>query len=360
MVDFHGKQYQATTNAQGCAEISLPLYGEASVAATMLDQTEATQLTDDGGQIVFSFESEKPEEKPQVEIQVSVMKDGAMLPSQPVVINYGDKRLERTTGLDGVLSMKMEEVPQGPCTVSVEGYAPQMKRLVNNAINQYVFEKTTATDNKHLTPYVVVKKKSGEFVGSYPIEVTYHDAKNHYQTDDKGVAALPEMKAGETMMVEDGVHHDNKAEYVLDIDQQEYVFFIPEEEVKQIKVMVRNTKGEPLVCQSVKFEQQGQQAKTVQLDENGDTFFEEGLFKLDTPVVATINNGSNQTQYAPISFTLEQDEYEYLLQEKTEKAGYGWWIVVVEVLVALATLWLLIVVWPFFEDFCSRMFHVIY
>lgn len=360
VVDFHGKQYQATTNAQGCAEISLPLYDEASVAATMLDQTETTQLTDDGGQIVFSFESEKPEEKPQVEIQVSVMKDGEMLPSQPVVINYGDKRLERTTGPDGVLSMKMEEVPQGPCTVSVEGYAPQMKRLVNNAINQYVFEKTTATDNQHLTPCVVVKKKSGEVVGSYPIEVTYHDAKNHYQTDDKGVAALPEMKAGETMTVEDGVHHDNKAEYVLDKDQQEYVFFIPEEEVKQIKVMVRNTKGEPLVCQSVKFEQQGQQAKTVQLDENGDTFFEEGLSKLDTPVVATINKGSNQTQYAPISFTLEQDEYEYLLQEKTEKAGYGWWIVVVEVLVALATLWLLIVVWPFFEDFCSRMFHVIY
>lgn len=99
-----------------------------------------------------------------------------------------------------------------------------MKRLVNNAVNQYVFEKTTATDNKHLTPYVVVKKKSGEVVGSYPIEVTYHDAKNHYQTDDKGVAALPEMKAGETMTVEDGVHHDNKAEYVLDKDQQEYVF----------------------------------------------------------------------------------------------------------------------------------------
>lgn len=125
MVDFHGKQYQATTNAQGCAEISLPLYGEASVAATMLDQTEATQLTDDGGQIVFSFESEKPEEKPQVEIQVSVMKDGAMLPSQPVVINYGDKRLERTTGLDGVLSMKWRKYLKDRVRSAWKGMRPK-------------------------------------------------------------------------------------------------------------------------------------------------------------------------------------------------------------------------------------------
>jgi hypothetical protein len=75
---------------------------------------------------------------------------------------------------------------------------------------------------------------------------------------------------------------------------------------------------------------------------------------------AHINGWSNAEQYPPIPFTLEEDEYEYLLQEKESTTKSTWWKIFLEiltVLVAIASLWLL---WPFFEVFCLEMFKSIY
>ena len=59
-------------------------------------------------------------------------------------------------------------------------------------------------------------------------------------------------------------------------------------------------------------------------------------------------------------FTLEEEEYEYLLQEKEPQTKSTWWKIIIEILaclIAIASLWLL---WPFFEGFCQGMFESIY
>jgi hypothetical protein len=124
--------------------------------------------------------------------------------------------------------------------------------------------------------------------------------------------------------------------------------------------MFRDLKGNPVVCSNVIFRQEGKPELKTQLNADGDTFFKEGIFDVNSPMTAHIIGWSNSDQYPPIPFTLEEDEYEYLLQEKESETKATWWKILLEILaclIAIAALWLL---WPFFEGFCQGMFESIY
>lgn len=365
---YNGKRYDTTTDGNGHATIQLPLYDGESVTASMRDKSESTRISETGGSIEFVFKTEKPDEDPAkkfVDIQVSVMKDSEMLPSQPVIISYGGVSIEGITDSNGIFSKQMEEIPNEVCTVDTPGFEPQSKLLENKDLNKFVFEKTTAPNPsvELFNPYILVKRENGDVVNNYPISVEYGGNVTDYVSNSEGIVALSDMEDGKTMKVTDGINLDNVVDYTLDKEQKEYVFVIPEEkkeEPKDIKVMFRDVKGNPIVCDNVIFRQEGKPELTIQLDDNGNTFFKEGKFDLNVPMSAHINGWSNAEQYPPIPFTLEEDEYEYLLQEKESTTKSTWWKIFLEilaVLVAIASLWLL---WPFFEVFCLEMFKSIY
>lgn len=366
-IAYHGKKYDTTTDANGHATIQLPFYDGESVTASMRDKDESTRISEDGGKIEFVFKTEKPVEQDRkfVEIQVSVMKDSNMLPSQPVTINYGGSTFDGITDSNGIFQKQMEEIPDATCTVSTPGYDSQSKTLDNNSLNKFVFEKTTAQTPSAdvFNPYILVKKENGDVVNNYPVSVKYEGNVNDYVSNSEGIVALSDMEDGKTIKVTDGINLDNVADYTLDKEQKEYVFVIPEEkkeEPKDIKVMFRDVKGNPIVCNNVSFRQEGKPELTNQLDDNANTFFKEGTFDLNVPISAHINGWSNAEQYPPIPFTLEENEYEYLLQEKEPTTKSTWWKILLEILaviVAIASLWLL---WPFFEGFCLGMFESIY
>ena len=364
---YHGKRYDTTTDGNGHATIQLPLYDGESVTASMRDKSESTRISETGGSIEFVFKTEKPvePEKKFVEIHVSVMKDSEMLPSQPVIISYGGSTFDGITDSNGIFRKQMEEIPNETCTVNIPGFEPQSKLLENKDLNKFVFEKTTAPNPsvELFNPYILVKRENGDVVKNYPISVEYGGNVTDYVSNSEGIVALSDMEDGKTMKVTDGINLDNVVDYTLDKEQKEYVFVIPEEkkeEPKDIKVMFRDVKGNPIVCDNVIFRQEGKHELTIQLDDNGNTFFKEGTFDLNVPMSVHINGWSNAEQYPPIPFTLEEDEYEYLLQEKESTTKSTWWKIFLEiltVLVAIASLWLL---WPFFEVFCLEMFKSIY
>ena len=69
-------------------------------------------------------------------------------------------------------------------------------------------------------------------------------------------------------------------------NKKEYVFIVPEDEKddpKGIKVMFRDLKGNPVVCSNVIFRQEGKSELKAQLNADGDTFFKEGIFDVNTP-----------------------------------------------------------------------------
>jgi hypothetical protein len=364
---YHGKRYDTTTDGSGHATIQLPLYEGESVTASMRDKKESARISESGGNIEFVFKTEKPvePEKKFVNIQVSVMKDSEMLPSQPVTISYCGVTFEGITDSNGTFSKQLEEIPNETCTVNTPGFESQSKLLNCNELNKFIFEKTTAkTPTKDVfNPFILVKRENGDVVDNYPIAVEYDENITDFVSNAEGIVALSNFEDGKTMKVIDKNNLDNVADYTLDKEQKEYVFIIPEEEkeeTKDIKVMFRDLKGNPVVCSNVIFRQEGKPELKTQLNADGDTFFKEGIFDVNSPMTAHIIGWSNSDQYPPIPFTLEEDEYEYLLQEKESETKATWWKILLEILaclIAIAALWLL---WPFFEGFCQGMFESIY
>lgn len=364
---YNGKRYDTTTDGNGHATIQLPLYDGESVIASLRDKNESTRISETGGSIDFVFKTENPEElaKKFVDIQISVMKDGEMLPSQPVTISYGGVTIEGITDSNGIFSKQIEEIPNELCTVDTHGFESQSKLLNCNDLNKFVFEKTTdKTPTKDVfNPFILVKRENGDVVDNYPIAVEYDENITDHVSNAEGIVALSDFEDGKTMKVTDKNNSDNVTHYTLDKEQKEYVFIIPEEEkeeTKDIKVMFRDLKGNSIVCSNVIFRQEGKPELKAQLNADGDTFFKEGIFDVNSPMTVHIIGWSNSEQYPPIPFTLEENEYEYLLQEKEPKTKSTWWKIILEILaclIAIASLWLL---WPFFEGFCQGMFESIY
>lgn len=364
---YHGKRYDAKTGADGHVTVRLPLYDGEPVTALMRDKNESTRMSAAGGKIAFVFKTEKPEETgtKYVDVQVSVMKDREMLQSQPVTVSYGGVTLEGITGSNGIFREQMEEKPNEVCTVTSPGFESQSKLLDCNGLNTFFFEKTRAGLPAHdvFNPFILVKRENGDVVDNYPLAVDYDGDIAGHVSNAGGIVALSDFEDGKTMKVMDRNNLNNAADYILDKAQREYVFIIPEEErveAQDIKVMFRDLRGNPVVCGNVIFRQEGRPELKARLNADGDMFLKKGMFDVGSPMTVHIVGWSGSGQYSPIPFILEDDEYEYLMQEKEPKIKYAWWKILLEILVCLivmASLWLL---WPFFEEFCQEMFESVY
>lgn len=296
-ISYHGKQYDMVTGEDGMARFQLPLYDGEVAIASMRDKSENAQISETGENIEFIFITEKEHE-----------------------------------------DMADSEVP------SDEDDEPILPANLFN-------------------PHILVQRENGEIADNYPLSVEYAGETNAYSSNSEGIVSLSDVEGGQSMVVTDGNNPDNTEEYILDTEQDEYVFIVPDGESempKEIKVMFRNLEGNPIVCKSVIFRQESTPDLEVQLDDNGDTYISGGTFKINSPISVQINGWTNKEQYYPIPVTFEENEYEYLLQEREPKYLLSWKTVLPEIFVVLvvaAFLWLL---WPYFEYFCQRVFERIY
>ena len=358
-ITCHGKKYDITTDGNGHATIQLPLYDGEEVKAFMRDKEETIHISANDNHIDFIFEKEKN----VVDIQVCVKKDGQAVAERLVAIDYGDFHFEGNTDPNGIYKCQMEEKPNVECKVSTPEYESQSKLLHVEDLNTFDFDKTTTHETDSFTPYILVKRENGEIVADYPISVEYDGSKNDYISDGNGIIKLPELEVGKTIIVTDGNDAENRTEYLLKKEEEEYVFIIPDEiedESKDIKVMFRDMKGTPIVCNNVTFHQEGKPELSFQLDENGDAYIKEGTFDINKTIHASINGWTNKEQYSPIPFELEKDEYEYLLQEKEPQYKSTWWKIILEILAILISICLFIILWPIFEEFCSSFYNSFY
>ena len=165
------------------------------------------------------------------------------------------------------------------------------------------------------------------------------------------------MEKGIVLKVTDGNDAANTAEYILDKETEEYVFIVntETEEKRTVKVMVRDYKNLPVKCERITFKQEdtGKELAT-KLDEHGDTYFAKDALETGKPVTACIEGGTKKY----ITFTLEEDEDEYLLKENAPKSK--WWMILAEILIVAATAAAMWLVWPAFEDIAREIFYGIY
>ncbi len=281
--NYHGRNYDVTTDGNGRATVKVPLYPGETASATMREQTQSTVITEVGGEILFVFEPEKK----IVDIEVVVKKDGNPVANCQIAISYDNSVIDAYTDQNGMLHQQVEEVQQAVCTVYADGYDQQARVLSADKLNTFLFETTTPPEPP---------------VPPVPPEPP--------------VPPVPPEP--------------------------------PVPEKKDIKVMFRDIQNKPIVCNQVKFVQEGQPELTVQLDQQGDTTFPEDTFQVGKPIAVTIE-GWGDKNMSPITFTIDKDEYEYLIQEKESQKESVWWKVLLEVLAVLATIIALFILWNLAE-----------
>lgn len=212
------------------------------------------------------------------------------------------------------------------------------------------------------TEVKVVVEKNGQPMATQPVTVAYGDNTINGMTDNAGTftTQVEEIQGEMCSVSTPGYETQSK---LLD-DGTQNVFLFETEEPPQlpgeIKFMLRDCSGNPIVCNNITVAQENKPELVARLDENGNTTLPEGRFETGTPVSLKINGWNKQEHSEPINFTLEKDEYEYLIQEK-EPQQNDWQKTALEILAVVAAAVLLLwPTWPLFEKFCAAMFRKIY
>lgn len=367
-VTIKGRDYTSTTNAEGKSCINIPNHIGEDVTVAVRDKYQHDSVASDKIQFQFEFEGEKPNEV-YTDIIVSVYKNSSPLQSQNVTIRYADGIYSGDTDYNGRFTQKVVVKEGEICTVEVTDFENKGKILKKEKINEFIFEKTEkkpVTENheeKTFNPRIVVKRENGDVITDYAISVEYDNTSTQYTSNQDGYVYLYDLEDGKSMTVSDWPDCEIICDYVLDHNKEEYEFIIPDEDIpedpkKQIKVMFRDVQGLPIKCENVVFQQKERNNLTCNLDEQGNTYFDEGIFKTAMPMSVKIIGWNNPEAYDPIPLTLDNGEYEYLIQEKPSKTS--WWMRIAEVISVLGAALGLLLLWPYFEGFCLGMFDVIY
>lgn len=358
-VNYHGKPYECTTDANGRASLRLPFYQGETVEASLRDQVKSLAVQEGDNAIDFEFEADVIE----TDLKVVVKEGGEPVPNMPVRVNYGGQTLDAMSDAMGACALHVQLVPGATCTVSVDGYPDDSKLLEEDGENLFVFDKEKVQEMPPIPlvkvqPHIKVEGNDG-FIGSrYPIVVEYGGQKYPCTTDDNGIVQLPEMPCGTPVRVTDGIHADNVTDYVLEEGQDELLFHIPYDpnmENRDIKVMIRDVQGKPVMCEKVCF-RQGANERLVQLDPQGDTYFSKDAFQVGQPIEVLLIGASKD--YGPINFTMDEGETEYLLQENNKKNSP--WMVVLEILLVLLVIVALFALWPYLMLAFETLYEMIY
>lgn len=365
---YKGKEFTSYTNSNGSGVIQVPFYEGEDVIATVRDKIQQEKVITNEILFYFDFEREK-EQDVITDIIVSVLKNGQPLQSIDVLIRYANQVYQGLTDINGNYLQKVSICKGEPCSVELKDFENQVKELEEQDINKFIFQKIEndeeyqPDDKFRFKPRIIVKREDGDIVRNYSIEVEYDGSSAQYTSNMDGYVYLNEMNEGERLIVSSWPNKEIIKEYYLDHNQEELEFIIPnqgkqEDKSRKIKVMFRDIKGNPIICENVVFQQKGKNNITHKLDEYGNTSFYDDEFKIAVPIYVTINGWNNEETYDSFPFTLCEGEYEYLIQERPSKTSK--WNRIIEIITILISAICFLLLWPFFEAFCLEMFNAIY
>lgn len=351
-VAYNGKTYNVVTGPDGRSTLNLPWFDGANISAILKDQTINEEICPDGNQIYLNFNSHKEPQNTYVKVYVKAK--GSPLVGERVSISYAGNNYEGVTDSNGAILYQVPIEDAAECSVEVQGCESQCKPLVNGE-NVFSFEKNE--DLKVFTPYIFVKRSNGSTCSNYPVTVQYRGVDTEYISDENGVVCLPEMEADRLMRVVDGKDKYNSYDYILDANQLEYILYVADEITNDIKVTILDIEGKPFKQNKIHFRQNEVSTELlVTLDDEGSATISNEAFLRGKDLIVTILD--NERKFMPITFTLEEGENEYLLQETTKNSP--WWIILLQILAILVTIVAAILVWPYIVELINGLFDSIY
>lgn len=345
-IRLKGKEFSAITDNSGTSKISVPYYAGESVEASVRNQVHQEILSSDV--IDFTFKIEREEEL-FADIDVCVLNNSNPVINKEVTFIYHGNVYRGFTDNNGYLRKSVPFADNEVCQIDVEGYESQSRIIEKEKINKFVFSLDNVEPKEPIKvrSRIIVKTNSGEIVPDYPITVEYSEFSSRYTSNMNGYVYLDEIEEGLTVKASSCIDSNICYNYIIKKEQEEYEFILPDKPKEVIKVMFRDIHGNPIQCDKIVFQQNATNNLELTLDEQGDTWFDQGIFKVGETMHVRIDGWDNPESYDPIPFTLEDGIYEYLIQE--DKPKTSWWMRVLEVLlILLATILLGIFLFPFF------------
>ena len=311
-VIYRDKTHHVTTDSYGYAYLQLPYAVDSNIIATLRDQTKIEPIATEGNNISFILAGLT---QSQTDIEVYVVANGEPVANKEVVITYGDATFNGTTNLSGTFVQRVVINPEWSCNVAVAGFTPQSRVLVDSDINYFRFEQEDNT----FAPHIVVVNEKGEREVGYPIKVDIGGKATSHVSDENGVVQLPNIVDGTDMLVVDEINQENYTVYKLYSSQAEYIFRVNKN--LDIKVTILDQYERPIKCQSVRFYQKNTDIEKVcTLDNNGSTLFETDTFVKYNDIDVTLEGC--EREFGSIVFSIEDNEYEYILQEEKSKTPW--------------------------------------
>lgn len=353
-IEYNGKSHSTQTNIFGCAEIRLPYHLNEIIRVKVKDQTQNVIIQPSGNELNFELSA-----APQSDIEVVVSDQNIPVPGRKVSIVYGNDTLNGTTDQTGIFRASVSHISNQNCNVGVDGYEPQSRVLAPNQSNTFLFNNGNGAWKPTKFSAQLFILGEDNFIGSkYPVKIEYKGTTTDYLSDDEGKVALEDVEDGERMVVTDGLHEDNSTTYNLNSEQREYIFRIPSKASKQMtRVKILDCFDRPVKCDDVHFRQEETNVElTSKPDEDGCIYFDPETFLYDKDITVTIN-GNNKIK-KPFTFTTQNGEYEYVLQEL--KPELDWMTILAQILFIILLIIVMGIIWVCFTQICDDVYNLIY
>lgn len=381
-IEYHGNVECPMTDINGNASLKVVYYEGENILVAMRQDRQNKVVEVDNNDFTFAFE--KPvEPEPSVEpepttittnVKVVVLKSNSPVDNALISVRYSRISEKGTTDINGVWSLSLDVHEGEVCHVDVEGCEPQERQLLPTEENVFIFnvveaeEPTLPEEPDEPEPVDEPKKvniqvsvcDNGEPVYGIQSSVENMGNRQEGRTDSNGIwKCSVEYKEDEVCRVE--AYGYDPQERKLKVEEDNIFIFNKEDEPEKelITLMAVDEHSAPMGGARITLRQQGKQGFTVVLDEQGKTEIEKSLFSVGETVEADLH--WNNFDFSKISFTVDEDENEYLLQQQnTHKSGNAWSIIKQIMVVIAAVLVLLFVIWPLFERLSYSAYNAIY
>ena len=346
-LNYKGQTYTMTTDASGTAMTTSLVYHKGETCVLEINgETITTEIVKP--ETIFKYEYTTPISH----IIVKVTDRGNAKKDCACKVSYNGKSYDLTTDNDGCCSIDVTYQCGAICEAVVNGQA-QSKELSQGA-NEFLFADDTPLPlpiPRDFKSHILIEGEKGFIGRNYPIIVEYKGVVTEYVGDSDGKVHLPMMTEGNSLKVTDGFNPNNVQTFVLDADQDEYIFKVPFEPVTtdhDINVTVLDKNGKPIANKLALFRQNGKSDLLSVLSDHGTTGFAFDTFAYDKPIQVIIKTDDNR--YAPFEFQLEKEETEYVLQEY---GGIKWYTVLGEILAVIGFFSVVTIIGCFVSDYLN-------
>ena len=224
---------------------------------------------------------------------------------------------------------------------------------------------------KLFQPYIKVVDEDGNPLPNYPLTIDidgrlYDSVSSSegrvddlrvmwHSLDDNGNVTEQHLTVDRITVI-DGNNSEHTETVHLQMDQEEYMFVIPKAPERIITIRVRDANDRPMECERMVVSQSG--VEDINLRPTPDGSVNISAAELNTQEPLSVSLKGAKEEFAPISFILDDEEDEYLLQEqemkaKANKKWLGYTLIALGAIAMIATSLLL-------PKLCEMVYRAIY